>query len=1295
MAAIISLQNIQQVVSNLPYPSAKSLKSRLVQAIMQYYNDADTVRTLQIIPAEALIQALWQTGDDSVLIRKKQKNLSSVRSSVNIDLKKLGSNGKNPDGLQVSNDNIFVMSDEAKDKVLNEFLDKLPRDTPASLDEITKILQMVDGMLSNLNENATNESADRQHFVTELKSVIDGITEKISSDGFQSDNEGKRPSEGIDSGYGSVGESSEDRDAATQEIAPKSADLSEPDNETVEPKSQDTAEMGGSAGMGQGMATGNSELAAISDLGSQPVDVDEIEEVEYEEPEEPEDVDEDEPEELEFEDDADLLNDEGNGGNTGIDSLAGEDKSANAGQGKDLGNGNGDGDDVASDDPETELVDTEDIEDIDDDELEELEFVDDVDPVSSEGDDGSAGICDSASDNIAQDAGPGKDFGSGNGIDDGDSDNTDTGNTIGEDGTANVGQGTRLGSGDGAGDKAASNDPVLELVDEDEIQGFEDIEDDDVDVDIIGEDQELDDIEEEEPEFLNDDEDDLEELEFVDDADLSNGEGDGSNEGQAGRAGDAADGNSTQGNEIDNGEGGATNVGRGNNLASVDGDGIGPGLSDSGNQHVDTALSADPEHELATEDEIQDDEFDELEFVDDADLANADANDVESGSSAPSRDLVDDAQSNAPESEFPDADDIEDIEDDEVDLEELELVDGADLADSEGEGRGGGSAGLYNDSGDDAVEDAGPGKGIGSGNDGINDGDSDSTGIGNAIGEDATANGGQIEDLGSGNGDDDGATSHEPELELVDEDEIQDFEDVEDDDDELEEPEFVSDVDLEELEFVDDTDLSNGNEDSGSANIDSLTGDNGVTNAGGGKGLGRGAGNGDDGTAHDGPDTNIASDDSAGGGPGVSDADNKQVGALLSTDPESDLVAEDEIEDDDDVDLEELEFVTDDDDDELEKPEFVNEVDLEELEFVDDEEPVESAGDSGETNMGGPGNTDGTAGTHMDKASEGGYDNPESEQYNEANIADQMLPDNPSTDNGLDRVEAMGVEDIPDWSRNPQKAELLAEEFNRSLAAMDKFYNQYVKIPAGGYILGYKQSKGTQKSEASVQLPEYYIGKFPVTNALFELFIEKTGYQTTAEKQGKGTVYTGRSQHITDPQTGQEHKVWHADIQYQTIAGACWYQPRGPGSTIHKKRNHPVVQVSLQDAMAFAAWTGKRLPSETEWEAAARTTESLVFPWGNAWQSQGCNIEESGVSDTTAVDCYLEFINSFGVADTLGNVLEWTSCTANGDARAAHSAYYIVKGGSWISGPDIGLFSQFQQTSDGHSNLLGFRCVAF
>jgi formylglycine-generating enzyme required for sulfatase activity len=124
------------------------------------------------------------------------------------------------------------------------------------------------------------------------------------------------------------------------------------------------------------------------------------------------------------------------------------------------------------------------------------------------------------------------------------------------------------------------------------------------------------------------------------------------------------------------------------------------------------------------------------------------------------------------------------------------------------------------------------------------------------------------------------------------------------------------------------------------------------------------------------------------------------------------------------------------------------------------------------------------------------------------------------------------------------------------------------------------------------------MGKFPVTNALFEVFVENTGYVTTAEKAGFGTVYHGRLCKEVDNKTGAVRFRCNGTVQSKTVEGAFWYQPFGPGSTLHLKRTHPVVQVSLADATAFAAWTGKRLPSEDEWEAAARTEMGYVYPWG-------------------------------------------------------------------------------------------------
>jgi hypothetical protein len=223
-----------------------------------------------------------------------------------------------------------------------------------------------------------------------------------------------------------------------------------------------------------------------------------------------------------------------------------------------------------------------------------------------------------------------------------------------------------------------------------------------------------------------------------------------------------------------------------------------------------------------------------------------------------------------------------------------------------------------------------------------------------------------------------------------------------------------------------------------------------------------------------------------------------------------------------------------------------------------------------------------------------------------------------------------------------QKANLLAEAFDGYLGTMERFYNQYVLIPEGEYIVG---SKAPKRDEQKTGLIKY---------------------------------------------------TFNATVRDETVNGACWYQPFGPGSTLHQKRNHPVVQVSFEDAMAFAAWTGKRLPTENEWEAAARTADGRMFPWGNNWKSSSCNIEESSVADTVSVDTYVELENDFGIVDTLGNVLEWTLDTYEAPHNAKNSPRrQIAKGGSWISGNDIRPCSRFKVDPAAPANIIGFRCVAY
>ncbi len=271
------------------------------------------------------------------------------------------------------------------------------------------------------------------------------------------------------------------------------------------------------------------------------------------------------------------------------------------------------------------------------------------------------------------------------------------------------------------------------------------------------------------------------------------------------------------------------------------------------------------------------------------------------------------------------------------------------------------------------------------------------------------------------------------------------------------------------------------------------------------------------------------------------------------------------------------------------------------------------------------------------------------------------------------------------------KAQFLSEEFDRYLSVRDKFYNAHVLIKGGDYRVGDAHPARSVLPEQIVTLQDFYIGKFPVTNALFEIFVEQTGYVTTAEKYGYGLVYYPRMQRSRDPITGVERFSLHTQAYSKKIQGACWHHPAGPDSSLYLKRAHPVVQVSLEDAQAFAVWTGKRLPTEMEWEAAARTAQSLIYPWGNEWQENACNTEKSLHGDTTPVDHYAQFGNSAGVADMLGNVLEWTSDVI-GDKETSDT--YIVKGASWIAHDEISLTDRHYLEKTVSSNIMGFRCVA-
>ncbi len=362
-----------------------------------------------------------------------------------------------------------------------------------------------------------------------------------------------------------------------------------------------------------------------------------------------------------------------------------------------------------------------------------------------------------------------------------------------------------------------------------------------------------------------------------------------------------------------------------------------------------------------------------------------------------------------------------------------------------------------------------------------------------------------------------------------------------------------------------------------------------------------------------------------------------------------------------------------DDSEEVEEVEELAEDEV--LEEVEEDEPVD-AGEEAEF--------DGSLESGIDElGKDKGEDDFEQDQEEQAHEA-IGLPD-----------DSLGQEFSDEESEKIDQAKLLAEQFDGFLGTMDRYYNQYISIPEGEYVIGSNNGKRDERPEQKVRLLSFYIGQYPVINGLFEIFVEKTGYKTLAEKVGYGTVYYGRFQKKKDESTGLISSTWNSSLHCENVEGACWYQPSGPGSTLHNKRTHPVVQITREDAMAFAAWTGKRMPTEAEWEAAARTAKGWMYPWGPDWRNDSCNLEESCTGDTTAVDQYVEFKNDFGIVDAMGNVLEWTSDDlATISNKANESRYYIAKGGSWVSGNDVKLFNRSKLEPETHSNILGFRCVA-
>ena len=230
-----------------------------------------------------------------------------------------------------------------------------------------------------------------------------------------------------------------------------------------------------------------------------------------------------------------------------------------------------------------------------------------------------------------------------------------------------------------------------------------------------------------------------------------------------------------------------------------------------------------------------------------------------------------------------------------------------------------------------------------------------------------------------------------------------------------------------------------------------------------------------------------------------------------------------------------------------------------------------------------------------------------------------------------------------------------------------------------------------------VNITNFRIDAFEVTNAKFAQFIVATRYETTAEQVGHSHVY--------DRNQGE----------WLTVKGANWRHPGGPDTSIAGRELHPVVHVTWYDATAYAHWSGKRLPTEAEWEYAARGgLFDAQYPWGREILRDGSYQNNFWQPPASTGDGFLELApvgsfapNPFGVYDISGNAWEWCADgydegyyqrSAKTDPQGPQKATLrIRRGGSWLSidGPGSGIqvATRNYAPPGRSSNHMGFRCV--
>lgn len=263
---------------------------------------------------------------------------------------------------------------------------------------------------------------------------------------------------------------------------------------------------------------------------------------------------------------------------------------------------------------------------------------------------------------------------------------------------------------------------------------------------------------------------------------------------------------------------------------------------------------------------------------------------------------------------------------------------------------------------------------------------------------------------------------------------------------------------------------------------------------------------------------------------------------------------------------------------------------------------------------------------------------------------------------------------------------------------------EMVALPAGTFLMGSAEERYPLDGEGPVRpavVRAFCLAAHPVTNAEFGAFVKATGHVTTAQREGWSFVFAGLLPADFPPTRAVVDAPW-----WRQVFGARWDRPEGRDSSVADRADHPVVHVSWTDALAYCRWSRTRLPSEREWEYAARGgLEQRRFPWGDALTPDGqhrMNVfqgdfpshdtGEDGWVGTSPVTAFPP--NGFGLRDMTGNVWEWTADRFG----PSHPGQRALRGGSYLCHESYcwryRCSARMANTWDSTAGNIGFRVAA-